>query len=160
MDGARELADGYAIREATVADIPQVLPLIRAYTDFYESNPADAGLEAMCAAMIAAPADEGPLLLGISPGGTIAGFAGMRWKWSSLRGAKIGYLEDLFVDPGARGSGLADALIAACAERARAIGAPILAWQTMPDNVRAQTVYNRVGGVAETLLEYELELES
>ena len=34
----------------------------------------------------------------------------------------------------------------------------IVSWFTMPDNKRAHTVYDRVGGTAETLLEYELEL--
>ncbi len=158
MPGARDLADGYTIRQATEADVAEVLPLVRAYTDFYETQPTDEGLEGMCRALIADPAGEGPLLVGIGPDGRIAGFAGMRWKWSSLRGAKIGFLEDLFVDPAARGSGLADALLLACAERSREIGAPILAWETMPDNLRAQAVYNRVGAVAETILEYELEL--
>jgi GNAT superfamily N-acetyltransferase len=158
MSGARELADGYSIRQATEGDIPEVLPLVRAYTDFYETNPTDEGLEGMCRALITDPDNEGPLLLGIGPDGAIAGFAGMRWKWSSLRGARIGFLEDLFVDPAARGSGLADALLLACAERARGIGAPVLAWETMPDNHRAQAVYDRLGGIAETILEYELEL--
>ena len=60
--------------------------------------------------------------------------------------------------PRRAGSGLADALLLACAERARGIGAPVLAWETMPDNHRAQVVYDRLGGVAETILEYELEL--
>jgi ribosomal protein S18 acetylase RimI-like enzyme len=158
MSGARELADGYSIRQASEDDIPALLPLVRAYTDFYETSPSDEGLENMCRALISDPDNEGPLLVGVAPGGEIAGFAGMRWKWSSLRGARIGFLEDLFVDPAARGSGLADALLLACAERARAIGAPVLAWETDPDNLRAQAVYDRVGGVSEALLEYELEL--
>ncbi len=158
MSGARELTEGYSIRQATEADIAEVLPLVRAYTDFYETDPTDEGLEGMCRALITDPDHEGPLLLGIDPEGRIAGFAGMRWKWSSLRGARIGFLEDLFVDPAARGSGLADALLLACADRARMIGAPILAWETMPDNLRAQAVYDRLGGIAETTIEYELEL--
>ena len=158
MSGARDLADGYSIRQATDADVDAVLPLVRAYTDFYEAYPSDEGLEGMCRALIADPDHEGPLLLGIAPDGHVAGFAGMRWKWSSLRGARIGFLEDLFVEEGARGSGLADALLLTCAERSRAIGAPILAWETAPDNHRAQAVYDRLGGVAEPLLEYELEL--
>lgn len=155
---ARALADGYSIRMVTDDDLGELLPLVRAYTDFYETNPTDAGIEGMCRALIGDPEREGPMQVGVGPEGRIVGFAGMRWKWSTLRGAKIGYLEDLYVDPGARGSGLADALIEACADRAREIGAPALMWQTMPDNLRAQTVYNRVGGKAETLLEYELEL--
>jgi ribosomal protein S18 acetylase RimI-like enzyme len=82
----------------------------------------------------------------------------MGWKWSSLRGAKVGYLEDLYVHPAARGSGLADELIGACAERARERGAPALLWLTAPDNHRAQAVYNRIGGRSEAMLEYDLEL--
>jgi hypothetical protein len=33
-----------------------------------------------------------------------------------------------------------------------------MSWLTAPDNVRAQAVYNRVGGKSEPFLEYELEL--
>jgi GNAT superfamily N-acetyltransferase len=157
-EGARPLGSGYSVRLATEADLPALLPLVRAYTDFYESSPTDEGLEGMCLALIRDPEHEGPLQVGVDPDGRIVGFAGMRWKWSTLRGAKIGYLEDLFVEEGTRGSGLADALIAACADRAREIGAPSLMWQTMPDNLRAQAVYNRVGGRPETLIEYELDV--
>jgi GNAT superfamily N-acetyltransferase len=155
---ARPLAAGYGVRLAGEDDLPALLPLVRAYTDFYESSPSDAGIEGMCRALIGDPEREGPLFVGLDPEGSVVGFAGMRWKWSTLRGAKIGYLEDLYVAEETRGTGLADALIEACAERSREVGAPSLMWQTMPDNHRAQAVYNRVGGVPETLLEYELEL--
>jgi GNAT superfamily N-acetyltransferase len=99
------------------------------------------------------------LLAGCDAGGRVVGFAAMGWKWSSLRGAKVGYLEDLFVDPAARGSGLADELIAACAERARRRGAPAVLWLTKPDNRRARAVYDRVGAEAEEFVEYTLELD-
>jgi ribosomal protein S18 acetylase RimI-like enzyme len=72
----------------------------------------------------------------------------------------VGYLEDLFVDPEARGRGIADSLIEACAERCRERGLPVLLWMTAPDNKRAQAVYDRVGGVPGTWIEYELELNS
>jgi GNAT superfamily N-acetyltransferase len=88
----------------------------------------------------------------------LAGFAACGWKWSSLRGARVTILEDLFVAPEARGQGLADALIKACADRARELGAPVLGWTTALDNHRAQAVYNRVGAQGETWMEYELEL--
>ena len=90
--------------------------------------------------------------------GTVAGFAACGWKWSSLRGARIVVLEDLFVAPEARGQGHADALIEACAARALELGAPVLTWLTAPDNLRAQAVYDRVGGKPHTFVEYELEL--
>lgn len=150
---------GVIVRAATESDLQALLPLVRAYADFYESSPAEAGLIEMCRTLIADPHNEGVLLAGCDADGRVVGFAAMGWKWSSLRGAKIGFLEDLFVHPDARGSGLADELIVACADRARERGAPALLWQTMPDNHRAQAVYNRSGAkTPETLLEYELEL--
>jgi GNAT superfamily N-acetyltransferase len=86
------------------------------------------------------------------------GFALNQWKWSSLRGARVVVLDDLFVHSDARGKGYADELIFAVADVARRHGAPAISWFTMPDNKRAHTVYDRVGGTAETLLEYDLEL--
>jgi GNAT superfamily N-acetyltransferase len=88
------------------------------------------------------------------------GFAACGWKWSSLRGARIVVLEDLFVAERARGRGHAEALIEATAGVARRHGAPVVTWLTAPDNRRAQAVYDRMGGRSEPFLEYELELDS
>jgi ribosomal protein S18 acetylase RimI-like enzyme len=145
------------IRPAAESDVAALRPLMRAYCDFYEANPSDEGLEEMALALIAAADPEG-LLLVACDGDEVVGFAACGWKWSSLRGARICVLEDLFVAPAARGRGHADALIEACAERARARGAPVMTWLTAPDNLRAQAVYDRVGGRSEAFLEYELEL--
>ena len=147
-----------AVREATEADLDALAPLIRAYCEFYESDPPDDGLDAMARAVIAAPEDQAFLLVATGAGGEVVGFALNQWKWSSLRGARVVVLDDLFVAEAARGGGHADALIEAAAEVGRRHGAPALTWFTMPDNKRAHTVYDRVGGRAETLLEYELEL--
>jgi GNAT superfamily N-acetyltransferase len=149
-----------AIRDATEDDLRGVLPLLRAYCDFYEANPSDEGLEAMARAVMAAPEDQAFLLVAEDDPGEIVGFAACAWKWSSLRGARIVVLDDLYVDPAARGQGFADGLIAATAEIAGRHGAPVVTWLTAPDNRRAQAVYDRVGGKAETFLEYELELDS
>lgn len=146
------------VRDASTEDLPQLLPLVRGYCDFYESNPSDEGIERFARAVIAAPDDQAFLLVATDDAGEVVGFAACQWKWSSLRGARIVFLDDLFVAESARGDGHADALIAGVAERARAGGAPVVSWLTAPDNHRAQAVYDRVGGTSETFLEYELEL--
>ena len=74
-------------------------------------------------------------------------------------GARQIYMGVFRVEPGARGTGLADALIAACADLAREHGARTLSWSTAPDNHRAQAVYDRSGAVRSSWLEYELEVE-
>jgi GNAT superfamily N-acetyltransferase len=146
------------IRPAVETDVQALMPLMRGYCDFYEANPSDAGLEEMARALIATEDDQGMLLVA-DEGGEAVGFAAVGWKWSSLRGARIAVLEDLFVAPESRGHGAADALIEAVAERARMHGAPVVTWLTAPDNHRAQAVYNRVGGTSGAFLEYELELD-
>jgi GNAT superfamily N-acetyltransferase len=146
------------VRKATVADLAALAPLLRGYTDFYESNPTDEGLEAMARDVIAAPEERAFLLVATGDDGEVVGFALNQWKWSSLRGARAVVMDDLFVAESARGAGHADALIEAVAEVASRHGAPIVSWLTMPDNKRAHAVYDRVGGTAAALLEYELEL--
>jgi GNAT superfamily N-acetyltransferase len=146
------------IGPASERDLEAVLPLMRAYCDFYEVAPPDDGLEAMARALVAAADRDGMLLVAREGDGTPVGFATVGWKWASTRGARIAVMEDLFVAPEARGRGAADALIEACADRARALGAPVLTWITAPDNHRAQAVYDRAGATPGTWLEYELEL--
>jgi GNAT superfamily N-acetyltransferase len=147
------------IGPATESDLEAVLPLMRAYCDFYEVAPSDDGLEAMARALIAAADAEGMLLVARDGNGEPIGFAAVGWKWASTRGARIAVMEDLFVAPEARGQGAADSLIKACADRVRELGAPVLTWMTAPDNHRAQAVYSRAGATPGTWLEYELELD-
>ena len=144
------------IRPAKEEEIEEMLPLIRAYCEFYETEPNDEGLRAMFGTLINDPA-QGAVFIA-RDGGSAVGFASLDWKWSSLKAARIGFLEDLFVDPAARGKGIADALIEACAARCRELGMPALQWETAPDNHRAQQVYNRTGAESELLLEYDLRL--
>jgi GNAT superfamily N-acetyltransferase len=148
------------IREATESDLPALMPLLRGYCDFYEAKPSDEGIERMARAVIAAPEQEAFLLVATEDDdvGEVVGFAACGWKWSSLRGARIVVLEDLFVAERARGRGHADALIEATAEVARRHAAPAVTWLTAPDNSRAQAVYGRVGGRSQPFLEYELDL--
>lgn len=148
-----------AIREATEVDLPGLLPLLRGYCVFYESDPTTEGLEAMARALIEAPRNDAFLLVAVDEGSAeVAGFAACQWKWSALRGARVVLLDDLFVAEEWRGAGHADALIEATARIARDHGAPAVIWYTQAHNRRAQGVYNRVGGSSAPMLEYQLSL--
>lgn len=61
--------------------------------------------------------------------------------WSTKR---ICYLQDLFVDPAARGGGAAKALILACEEKAKEKGAFRLYWQTQEYNGAARSLYDTI----------------
>jgi len=154
-EGPRPLAAGVEIRPARTDEIEEMLPLIRAYCEFYEVEPDDDGLRRMFDTLITEPS-QGVVYVARDDGRAV-GFATLDWKWSSLKAARIGYLEDLYVHPDARGKGIADALIEVCADRCRELGMPALEWLTAPDNHRAQKVYNRTGAESGTYLEYDLE---
>ncbi len=139
-------------------DLADLMPLMRGYCDFYEVEPSDDQLLALSRALIAGPATDGVQLIARDEGGRAVGFATIFWTWQTLAAARLAVMNDLFVHPDARGTGLADALIAACAERAREHGAGSLGWQTAEDNKRAQAVYERVGGHASRWVDYELPL--
>jgi GNAT superfamily N-acetyltransferase len=156
-DAIRILAEGVEVRPAREDEAEDLLPLLRAYCEFYGAEPDDDGLLTMARTLATAP-EQGALFCARDAGGKAIGVATMDWKWSSTRGSQVGYLEDLFVDPDSRGGGVADALIEACAQHCRERAVPALLWQTATDNHRAQKVYERVGAKGSTWLEYELEL--
>jgi GNAT superfamily N-acetyltransferase len=148
-----------AIAPVGEADLADVLPLMRAYCDFYAVAPADEALLQMSRALIADPEREGVQLIARGVDGAALGFATVFWTWSTTRAARIGVMNDLFVAPAARGAGggrVGEALIAACAERCRAHGAVALTWQTALDNERAQALYDRIGARRSQWLDYDL----
>ncbi len=137
-------------------DLDDLLPLMRAYCDFYEVAPSDAELLALSRALIADPQRDGIQLVARDGSRRAVGFATIYWTWQTLRAARAAVMNDLFVAESARGTGVAEALIAACADAARTHGAPHLLWQTAKDNHRAQAVYDRVGGRKSEWLDYDL----
>ena len=141
------------------ADLLELLPLMRGYCDFYEVDPSDDDLLAMSRALIADPDREGTQLIARDDEGRASGFATIFWTWTTLSAARIGVMNDLFVTERARGTGVAEALIAACAERCRGYGAVSLDWTTARDNHRAQRLYERVGAKRdERWVDYSLDV--
>jgi len=142
----------------TAADLPDLLPLVRAYCEFYDVAPADDALLAVSRALISDPDREGVQLIARSESGEAVGFATVYWSWDTLFAARVGIMHDLFVIPPARGSGIADLLIEACVEECRRHGAAKLGWQTAPDNTRARRVYERVGATKDEWVDYWLSV--
>jgi GNAT superfamily N-acetyltransferase len=142
------------------SDLPELLPLARAYCDFYQATPSDRELLALARALLADPEREGQQLLARDDAGRAVGFATLYWTWQTLAAARVGVMNDLFVAPQARGSGVAEGLIAACVERCREHGATRLVWQTASDNHRAQALYARVGATRDDRwLDYDLPVQ-
>jgi GNAT superfamily N-acetyltransferase len=126
--------------------------LFRAYGVFYETDFSDSVLDGVWAWLM----DNDHVLnaLVAEHDGTIVGIANYRAVPDTFSAGTEWYLDDLFVDPMARGNGAATALI----ERLKEIAATTngtLRWITAADNATAQRVYDRVATKA-TWVTYEV----
>jgi GNAT superfamily N-acetyltransferase len=138
------------------AELGDLLPLVRAYCDFYAVSPSDEALLTLSRALIADPEREGVQFLARDAETRPVGFATIFWSWATTSAERIGVMNDLFVAPEARGSGVAETLIEACRAACAARGASKLTWQTATDNERAMSVYDRIGATRETWVDYWL----
>jgi GNAT superfamily N-acetyltransferase len=160
MIAERPAPGGHSIGVVTAEDLADLLPLMRAYCDFYRAAPSDDALLALSRTLLADGGREGLQLIARDEQTAPAGFATVFWSWSTTIASPIGIMNDLYVIPDARGCGLADRLIRACVDRCEQRGARSLEWQTAPENLRAQAVYDRIGGVREAWLNYSIDVPS
>ena len=78
---------------------------------------------------------------------------------SPLRGAEIGFLDDLFVGTRARGSGVAEALLREVDRVAGQRGWDVVRWITRDGNYRARNVYDRLAARSDWIT-YEMRAAS
>lgn len=143
------------VAPVTADDLADLLPLMRAYCAFYESDPPDEHLHAMATAFLAEGAG-GTQLIARDASGRALGHATVLWSWDTTLGQPLAVMGDLFVTAHARGRGVGAALIAACRRLAADRGGSWLAWETAPDNETAQRLYDGLADRAGTWLAYRL----
>lgn len=133
-----------AIREATRADLPLIYALIEEI----------AAYEELSHAVDATPAMIEEALFGERPAaycdiaaldGVDVGFALWFHNFSTFRGKRGVYLEDLFVRPAARAHGVGKALLANLAKRCVAMGLVRLEWSVLDWNQTAIDFYKAHG---------------
>ncbi len=128
--------------------------LYRAYADFYRVATDDAKLQTLFDWLL----DPGHVcegLVALTATGDLVGLAHMRAMPSPLRGAEVGFLDDLFVDPEHRGCGAAEALLREIDTIAAARGWGVVRWITRDNNYRARALYDRLS-VRSDWITYEM----
>ena len=134
-----------------------LLPLIAAYQRFYEAETIDDERNRAFFARFIAPSDDG-MLLGAWRDGELLGYACLYWSFTSTVPAATVLMNDLYVEPAARGKGVGRALIEASAAVGRERGASRLEWMTAPSNETAQRLYDSTSAARSEWIEYELGL--
>lgn len=115
--------------------------LIAGFRAYYgEELPSDETILATVERLIGDPSTE--YLLAGEPA---VGVAQLRFRLSVWTGSEDAWLEDLFVEPGARGAGAGRALAEACIERARSRGCGRIQLDANERNEAAVGLYRSLG---------------
>lgn len=131
---------GLIIRPVAASDASAWRALWQGYLDFYDAADLPAETTAATWARILDP--DSPVKCTVAVlDDDVAGFAVTVMHPGTWTTRPLCYLEDLFVNPAARGRGIGRTLIAALAEQGRREGWEKLYWQTHKENVRAQKLY-------------------
>jgi GNAT superfamily N-acetyltransferase len=117
--------------------------LYAGYADFYRVVQTPR-MRATVWRWIMDPAHEVKAFIAEDAAGKAIGLAHFRPFARPLSASTGGFLDDLFVAPGHRGAGVADALIEAVAEEGRRRGWSLIRWITADDNYRGRAVYDRL----------------
>lgn len=147
------------VRQSTVFDLDRLVPLFDAYRQFYR-KPSDPDL-ARRFLLERFQHNESIILLATRQDGSAVGFTQLFPSFSSVSAARIFILNDLFVQPDARRSGVGSLLLKAAVEFSRALGAARLTLSTELTNDTAQALYEGEGWKRQTdFLSYTLNLDS
>ena len=120
-----------------------MVELLAAQLGEHSLAPAQAALEAAAAALIAEPR-LGRIFVAES-GGRIVGVAAMSWSFSLEHGGRAAWLDELYVVPEQRGSGIGTMLLEAARATARAGGALAMDLEVEAGHERVSSLYERHG---------------
>ena len=133
------------IRPAVPGDEAEILRLVQALADYEREPDAVQATEAsLGATLFGEPARVWAHLAELD--GKAVGLALWFLTYSTWTGKPTLYLEDLFVEESARGSGAGLALFRALAEAARRLGCGRIDWAVLDWNEKAKGFYNHIGG--------------
>jgi ribosomal protein S18 acetylase RimI-like enzyme len=133
----------YTVSAPEAADRDRWRQLYRAYADFYREPLADEQLDRVWS-WLTDPAHDVKALLVRDRSGEVVGLAHYRPYFRPLAATVAGHLDDLFVEPAARGTGAVDALLDALRTVAQQRGWAKVRWITADDNHRARNKYDQV----------------
>ncbi len=131
------------IRKFQPHDLNQVAQLFDAYRQFYEEG-ADINLARQYISERISR-NESIILVADDGQGTLLGFCQLYPTFCSVMAKPIYVLYDLFVDPAARGMGMATQLLDASVGYAKETGRARLDLSTAKTNLNAQSVYEANG---------------
>ena len=134
-----------AIRAAGVDDVAVILELVRALGAYEKARACDITADEATLREALFGAQPGAEVLLACEGAAVVGFAVFFHNFSTWRGKRGLYLEDLFVRPEARGRGYGRQLFLAVAQIARQRDCARMDWSVLDWNEPAIAFYRSLG---------------
>jgi GNAT superfamily N-acetyltransferase len=132
------------IRPLTAKDKPHWLRLFKGYNEFYAASVPPDVVEDLWQRLLRGGPGDHVGLVAVDAEDRPVGLAHILFHASSWAIAPDCYLEDLYVDPARRKSGIGRMLIAAVYAEADARGARRTYWMTQETNATARRLYDQV----------------
>jgi ribosomal protein S18 acetylase RimI-like enzyme len=123
------------------ADVARLLTRFRDWTG--RDWPDDASFRASVERIMAG--EDAEYLLGAPGDGPAAGVVQLRFRWTVWWEAEDCWIEDVYVEEAARGTGLGCALVRAALDRAAERGCRRADLDVDPDNAPARSLYRSLG---------------
>ena len=134
---------GIEIIEAGLGELDSAVELFDQYRQYYGQDSDSEGARTFLSNRLSK--GESVVYLANQAGAQSVGFAQLYPTFSSVSLKRLWVLNDLFVAPDARSSGIGRALIERSFELARSTGAKGVVLETMKDNHRAKSLYESLG---------------
>ena len=134
------------IRPITLADQTEWRRLWTGYLEFYETSVPEEVYRTTFARLLGDDAHDYHGLVA-EQGGKLIGLTHYLFHRHCWRVENVIYLQDLYVEPEARGTGAGRALIEAVYAAGDAAGCPSVYWMTQDFNETARKLYDRVAGL-------------
>lgn len=141
------MTHSFHIRPLIQADYAEWHRLWTGYLQFYETSVADAVYQTTFARLVD-PARANQNALVAEQDGQLIGLVHYIYHPHNWRIEDVCYLQDLYADPQARGTGVGRALIEAVYAAADANGTPAVYWLTQEFNTTARQLYDRIAKVS------------
>ena len=132
------------IRPIEPADKEAWKRLWTGYLEFYEASVSEEVYDTTFARICDPDNSEQEGYLALVDG-TPVGLVHYIYHAHNWRVEKVCYLQDIFADPAARGTGVGRKLIEAVYEAADRAGCPSVYWMTQDFNATARRLYDRIG---------------
>lgn len=139
------MSEAFTLRDAEPRDLGTVARLVRELAVYEKLEHLAVGTEELFNRALFGAPPRASALLAETPGGEAAGFALWFYSFRTFSARPCLYVEDVFVEPAHRGSGLGRLIFADLARRALQEGCDRMEWSVLDWNAPAIGFYDRIG---------------